>query len=190
MKKYIYSLVLFISLFTTYELHAQCSDIIKSTQPFEDMVMVKTNWQFLVVRGSYTYGLDLENTEDGIIANFTSKGGVELEEGDEIIFADAAQNREPYRFVGMGKVHSEGGLPLNTNILQLDEAAIKRFASTRITVIYIKNNSRNEMRKFTVNANRQAEFQQMAKCFLGKISGTKIAPSKSFDPRSIAMNTE
>jgi len=73
---------------------------------------------------------------------------VELDEGDEIIFADAAQNREPYRFVGMGEVHSEGGLPLNTNILQLDKAAIERFANTRITVIYIKNNSRNEMRKF------------------------------------------
>ena len=161
MKKYIYSLI-FFSLLTTYQLDAQCSDIIKSAQPFEDMVMVKTNWQFLVVRGSYTYGLDLENTEDGIIANFTSKGGVELDEGDEIIFADAAHNREPYRFVAMGEVHSEGGMPLNTNVLQLDKAAIERFASTRITVIYIKNNSRNEMRKFTVNANRQAEFQQMA----------------------------
>jgi len=99
--------------------------------------MVKTNWQFLVVRGSYTYGLDLENTEDGIVANFTSKGGVELEEGDEIIFADAAQNREAYRFVDVGEVHSEGGLPINTNVLQLDKAAIERFAITRIAVIYI-----------------------------------------------------
>ncbi|MEZ4951293.1 MAG: hypothetical protein R2784_18190 [Saprospiraceae bacterium] len=68
----------------------------------------------------------------------------------------------------------QGGAPIFQNDLKLDLEAIKWFSQGNIEVIYIKNNISNQMRKFTVNPNRQAEFGAQAMCFYQKLDKSMI----------------
>ena len=94
-----------------------------------------------------------------------SFGGVKLDKGDEVIFMDAFKNRTLYRFIENGGSSLEGESSMHFNILKFDTEAIDWFSSNTIQTIYIKDNSRNEMRKFTIAEENKAKFKLLAKCF-------------------------
>ena len=128
----------------------------------------------LVVRGSYTYSLELMSSDKGITAKIYSKGGVEFNQDDELIFMDINQNRRSFRFVEMGEMNMDRGTPIHMNVVQLDLKAVQWFATSDLLVLYIKNNINKEMRKFTVNTSRQQEFRQLAVCFNEKLDKSKV----------------
>jgi len=137
--------------------------------------ILKSKVQTLVVRGNYTYSIELGHNEKGILARFYSKGGVEFNQDDEIIFFDQNNIRQEYRFIEMGELNRQGGgAPVHQNVLQLNLAAIDWFASSQIHTIYIKNNISNEIRKFTVNTGRQEEFYLLANCFRNALDIAKV----------------
>jgi len=165
MKQGFYFLVSLLFL-STFSASAQnCEQYFESTRQMDDMVMVTTKWQYLIVRGNYSYGIELMNNDKGVTAMFTSKGGVSLEEGDEVIFADVNSTRKVYKFIGMGDFISEAGRPVYKNLLQLDLDAVKWMAANNITTFYIRSNASAEMRKYTLPGNRQLEFNQTVACF-------------------------
>ena len=49
--------------------------------------------------------------EKGILAKVFSKGGVDFNQGDELIFMDQAKIRRSYRFIEMGEVSRATGAP-------------------------------------------------------------------------------
>ncbi|MFK7936094.1 MAG: hypothetical protein AB8G22_21450 [Saprospiraceae bacterium] len=153
-------------LVTGTYLNAQnCSGVIADDRKINGVHRLQTEVQTLVVRGNYSYSLELMSGAKGVIAKVYSKSGVEFNQGDEIIFMDANRTRRSYRFINMGELKREGATPVHINTLQMDLAAVKWFATNPINTIYIKNNISNQMRKFTVNASRQTEFQRLATCF-------------------------
>ena len=154
-----YLLIVF-STFSAGLLSAQnCGNIISENKKIGGTHLLRTSKQILVVRGNYTYSLELVNDEKGVSAVFTSKNGVDLNEGDEVIFMDNSNARKSYRFIKTGEITNKRGAPTQTNTLDLDLAAINWFASSTMKIIYIKNNISNRMVRFTVNANRQKEFK-------------------------------
>ena len=48
----------------------------------------QTHLQTMVVRGNYSYSLSLQSDDKGLTAKLISKGGVEFNQDDEIIFMD------------------------------------------------------------------------------------------------------
>ena len=153
---------------------SQCEALIVEDKVIDGTHVLRTINQTLVVRGNYTYSMELRSNSKGITAKLFSKAGVEFNQDDEIIFMDDNGMRRSYRFVGMGEMEREGGTPVYHNILQLDLAAIQWFANSGINVLYIKNNISNQMRKFTINESRQSEFKQLAACFNQRLDKEKV----------------
>jgi len=151
-----------------------CTNVIKDDRIISGTHILKTNPVTLVVRGNYTYSIMLMSDSKGITAKMFSKGGVSFNQDDEIIFMDNTSQRKSYRFIETGELKRGKGTPTYENILALDMAAIKWFATSNINTIYIKNNISNEMRKFTVNQSRQTDFRVGAVCFNNTIDKDKI----------------
>lgn len=99
---------------------------------------------------------------------------VEFNQDDEIIFMDVNSVRKGYCFVEMGEMKEEGGMPEYHNFLQINLDAIQWFSEVDINTIYIKNNLSKEMRKFTVNPNRMADFRFMATCFNQRLNKANV----------------
>ncbi|MCI5082608.1 MAG: hypothetical protein MRY78_12990, partial [Saprospiraceae bacterium] len=166
---------LLLLMLAHFQLASQnCSEIIVEDRIINGTHMVRTVSKTMVVRGNYSYALEFLTNSKGVTAKVYSKAGVEFNIDDEIIFMDANKNRKSYRFIEMGEMVREKGTPVYQNILQLDIAAMEWFERSQITTIYIKNNSSNQMRKFTFNGNRQTEFRQMAACFMETLDKEKI----------------
>ncbi|MEM6967608.1 MAG: hypothetical protein AAF573_22785 [Bacteroidota bacterium] len=170
-----YYLLIVVSIFiNNYSFSQNCGSLIAEDKTIGSTHFLKSEDQTLVVRGNYTYSLQLINDEKGISAKFISKNGVDLNEGDEVIFMDTKKSRKSYRFVGMGEINTKRGTPIQTNTLELDLAAINWFATSPISTIYIRNYINNKMVKFTVTSNRQREFKSLATCFNNTIDKTKV----------------
>ncbi|RMF00759.1 MAG: hypothetical protein D6772_05905, partial [Bacteroidetes bacterium] len=151
-----------------------CAALIVDNRVINQIHILKSQAQTLVVRGSYSYAITLMSDDKGITALMESKGGIEFNQGDEVIFMDANRTRRSYRFTGMGEMLNEGGIPVYTNYLQLAMTAAEWFANSKITTIYLKNNISNEMRKFTLTQSRLQEFNALAACFYQLLDPTKV----------------
>jgi hypothetical protein len=165
---------LFMAFLPPLKMSAQCESQIVEDRVIEGTHTLRTMNQTLVVRGNYTYSMELISDKKGITAKVYSKAGVEFNQDDEIIFMDDNTVRRAYRFIGALEASQEGATPVYTNILQLDLAAIQWFASVGINTIYIKNNISKEMRKFTINDSRKAEFSQLVACFNQRLDKSKV----------------
>ena len=75
-------------------------------------------------------------------------------------------------------MNTASGQPVYTNTLQLDEDAIKWFASNTMSTIYVRNNTTRQMRKFSVNPDRKNEFKGFAACFYKAIKKGDIVENK------------
>ena len=151
-----------------------CDALIAEDKIIGGAHLLRSHPATLVVRGSYTYSLELMSSDKGITAKIYSKGGVEFNQDDELIFMDINQNRRSFRFVEMGEMNMDRGTPIHMNVVQLDLKAVQWFATSDLLVLYIKNNINKEMRKFTVNTSRQQEFRQLAVCFNEKLDKSKV----------------
>ncbi|MCB0636973.1 MAG: hypothetical protein KDC54_10175, partial [Lewinella sp.] len=170
-------LIIFFSCFLLFggELRSQsCEELIADNRVIGGTHILRSQSQTLVVRGNYTYSMELISDDKGITALVVSKGGIEFNQDDEVIFMDANQTRRSYRFIGMAEINNEGGVPIHSNILQLDMTALQWFSNNLITTIYLKNNISNEMRKYTFTENRLREFNQLAGCFYQALDPTLV----------------
>ncbi|MEK7254593.1 MAG: hypothetical protein AAB316_07610, partial [Bacteroidota bacterium] len=151
-----------------------CEALIAEDKTIGGAHILKTAAQTFVVRGNYTYSMDFRNDEAGIVAKVYSKAGELFNQNDELIFVDMNGTRRSYRFIEMGEMVKEGGTPIHQNTMKLDLAAIEWFAGSIIREIFIKNNVKNQMLKFTITPNRQTEFQAMAHCFNQKLNKSLV----------------
>ncbi|MEM1217664.1 MAG: hypothetical protein AAGH79_02075 [Bacteroidota bacterium] len=172
LKNYLLLLLVSLSLGQTYA--QNCSSFIADDRVIGGTHLLKTHPQTLVVRGNYSYSIELLTDDKGVLGKMYSKAGVDFNQGDEIIFMDDKSTRKAYRFIEMGEMKAESGTPVHVNLLQLDVAAVDWFSNTNIVTIYIKNNISNEMRKFTVNASRQSSFRASSVCFGQNLEVDKI----------------
>jgi hypothetical protein len=173
-------LLYFLSGITTANAQ-ECNALIVRNVNIGGTHIVQTVSQVLVVRGNYSYSIELLNDDKGLRAKIISKSGVEFNQEDEIIFVDSTMERRSYRFVEMGEMITDGSVPIYQNVLQLNMTAVEWLAASFITTIYIRNNVSKEMRKFTVNPNRQSEFRQLATCFYQTLDPSKVVDVKIAD---------
>ncbi len=75
-------------LFFAYDTQAQCTSLIDVNKKIGGTHILHAKRQTLVVRGNYTYSIQIINTEKGVMARVISKGGVEFNQDDEVIFMD------------------------------------------------------------------------------------------------------
>ena len=176
MKSTLYKLLIItIAILTVVPSFSQnCTTAISEENEFADVHMLKSRLQLLIVRDLISYGLEIGNNDKGVQAIFHSRGGKSLEQDNEIIFMDNNKERRGYKFIDPGEMTQESGVPVYTNTLQLDLAALEWFSHSIITTIYLKNNTTNEMQKLTVQSSRQSEFLALARCYNDKLIKSKI----------------
>ena len=174
MKLILIHLNLLILVFAV-KLDAQnCSSVITDDRTVAGTHLLRTAPETVVVRGNYSYSIEFSNEVKGVVGVVYSKGGEVFNQDDEIIFMDGSGTRKSYRFIEMGEMTRQSGTPVHKNVLQLDLAAINWFSKAQINTLYIKNNISNQMRKLTVNSNRQTAFRTMAICFLQNLDKTAV----------------
>ncbi|MFT4972408.1 MAG: hypothetical protein ACI9JY_001612, partial [Saprospiraceae bacterium] len=178
MKKLFTLLLLGLILPTVYVSAQSCATIIADNRNVGGIQLLRTFPETMVVRGNYSYSIEFSNEEKGVVGVVFSKGGELFNQDDELIFTDGSGNRKTYRFIEMGEMTRQRNAPVHKNILQLDLAAIDWFTRTNITTIYIKNNISNQMRKLTVNLNRQVAFKNMARCFQQTLNASGVRDKK------------
>ncbi len=127
--------VAFLSLASSQVMAQNCAGIIVEDKVIGSMHLLRSSPQTIVVRGTYTYSIDLRNDNAGIVARVYSKGGELFNQNDELIFIDVNNARHSYRFIQMGEMLRDGGAPVHQNTLRLDLAAIEWFANNQIATI-------------------------------------------------------
>lgn len=141
-----------------------CSKIIKENKKISGIQIANTANLSVVIRGGYTYFVEFFTNEKGIFARFTSQGGIEFNQDDQVVFVDANGKEKAYKFTGMDELIA-GAVPTHRNNLRLDMAAIQWLAESNITGINFINFVDRQKYKFTINAERQGEFKNLVTCF-------------------------
>ena len=93
----------------TFSQAQNCATQIEQDKIISGTHILRSKAKTLVVRGNYSYAIHLSSDNKGITALMTSKGGVEFNQDDEVIFMDANKTRRSYRFIGMGEMTTGGG---------------------------------------------------------------------------------
>ena len=170
-----FPLIIFLSIFIIYpfgSLNAQnCSLLILDNRVVGNTHFLRSATTTMILRGDYSYSVEFFNDEKGVQARVTAKNAIELNQGDELIFADVNNNRKTYRFVNMSDLT---GPKTYQNVLQLDMAAMQWFSENTVTTIHILSKATYEMRKFTLPDNRQAELKNITTCFNQTLDKSKV----------------
>ncbi len=121
--------------------------------------------QFIIVkRGTYSYELKIAMHEQGAAGTIYSNLGERYNAGDELVFVNSENQRVSLR---LGTVENTETQSIAT--FPLDADMIKWLAAAPMQVLYLKNNVKNQMLKFTINEERSAYFHETMQCFLGKM---------------------
>jgi hypothetical protein len=127
--------------------------------------LLQTKRQMLIERGNYKYAIEFIHDERGLLAKVYSINGVSLKKGDEVFFMSNSKDRVAFRFIEKGKASTIEGVNANYNVLKLDSQIIHWFATAQMTTVYIKDNTKNEMRKFTLSEAHSMSFSHLSTCF-------------------------
>ena len=151
-------------IFVSDSLLADCKDLIVADETIDGSTQfLKTISLTLVKRGNYSYAIEFINDQSLLVAKINSHSGVKFNKGDQVIFMNDSKTRVAVNFIGKSKSKNEN--QAHYNFLGIDKKLIDWLSTNIITTIYIKDNIKNEMRKFTINESRQAEFKRLANCF-------------------------
>ena len=115
----------------------------------------------LVERGMYTYQLKIVMNPDGALGTIYSEKGERFNPDDELVFINSQNARIALR---LNAVTSKEDQSIAT--FPINEESVKWFGAYPATVIYLKNNVKNQMLKFTIKEERQTYFFNTMKCFL------------------------
>lgn len=165
--------------FSHFSLAQNCEGILAKSTTLNGALHLVSQPQTMIIRGNYIYNLELEHDSKGLALKLYSKRGVQLNQGDELIFIDDKNIRKSFQFAGIINNIKEGNTPIHSNWISLTESDLQWLAKQKITVIFIKNNAANEMRKYPVTESRQREFRQLAYCFLSFLN--KEEPQKTVE---------
>src|SRR5690349_4686025 len=161
-----YPILLLIALFPGLSKAQDCSKTIKENKKITGIQIANTAQLAIVIRGGYTYFVEFFTNEKGIFAKFTSQGGIEFNQDDQVVFVDATGKERAYKFTGMDEL-MPGAVPTHRNNLRLDLDATQWLAESSITGINFINFVDRQKYKFTINVDRQSEFKNLIACFHG-----------------------
>ena len=102
--------LIFLSSLFSISYGQSCSSVIVDNVVVGGAQLLKTKPITLVVRGNYSYSMELMANDHGIQAKMSSLAGVELNQDDEIIFMNIADKRKSFRFIEMGEISKKGCL--------------------------------------------------------------------------------
>ena len=172
MRNFLSLSVLFIATLIPLSIGAQnCGGLLPDNRVVGNTHYLRSSSITMIIRGDYSYNIEFFNNEKGVHARVTSKNGIELNQNDEIIFADANNNRKTYRFIEMGDLISP---KTYQNVLQLDVAATSWFAENNVATVYLLSKTTYELRKLTIPDIRQAEFRSVSVCFNQTLDKSKV----------------
>ena len=133
------SIFLLLAFFSPHALQAQdCSKVIKENKKISGVQIANASTLSVVIRGGYTYFIEFFTNEKGIYARFTSQGGIEFNQDDQVVFVDAGGKERAYKFSGMDELIA-GAVPTHRNNLRLDMDAVQWLAEANITGINFIN---------------------------------------------------
>jgi len=142
-----------------------CDEFIDEVTNLDGIPHVRTIVLTVVSRFNYEYSIEFLSDDKGIYGGMRSKGGVALNQGDELILADSGNVRMAFQFFEFEQTVIEGDTPLSRNFFQMDKAAMEWLANSYISVIWLKDNIKKEIRKFKLDEDRKLYLNKMAACF-------------------------
>jgi hypothetical protein len=167
-------------LFPTFSFAQDCSALIKENKKIAGTQIMNTAVLTIIVRGAYSYSINYFANEKGIFARFTSTGGIEFNQDDQVVFVDSTGVERIYKFNSMDEL-APGAVPTHRNNLLLDINALKWLAESNITAINFINWVDRQKYKFTINKDRQGEFNKLTSCFYNNLDKNAIVSTGSVE---------
>ncbi|MBK8557516.1 MAG: hypothetical protein IPL65_17975 [Lewinellaceae bacterium] len=179
------SLFLLLLLSSSSLFSQDCASVMTDNKKIGGVQFISTNNLTIVVRARYSYQMQIFANEKGIFGRMTSIGGIEFNQDDQVLFADANGVERSYRFVNMDEV-LPGSVPSHRNILQLDKEAVEWLSISTIGYVTYINFVSRQKHKFEVSPNRQVDLNKMAGCFLAALDPNYLLDG----PRAAVSNTK
>lgn len=173
--------ILFVFTFTSTA-YNQCDQLIRSNFLRGQTQFITTVERDLVVRGDFTYRVQLVSDARGIMLKMVSVDGMLLQRGDELILIDQTGKRQSLVFTERGTVTNNNNIPVSENFVSLSIGDLEWLSEVRIPHFFLRKSHENVMRKISVHSSRGGEFQQMVRCVLEVIDLDHIAV---FEPAQI-----
>jgi hypothetical protein len=133
-----------------------CEAYISVSGPNSDIVSKKIT---VIKRGTYQYQLKVVVNSLGAWGTFYSEGGEKFNVNDELILITTSNLRVRLRFLEVTPDGVEGSFAMNTELLE-------KMSKDPVTTLFIKNNVKNQMLKFTLNEAAQLNLQSMMNCIV------------------------
>ncbi len=169
----VYPFLLLLFLFPAVTFGQDCSKVIKENKKISGIQIASSSQLAVVIRSGYTYFIEFYTNEKGVFAKFTSQGGIEFNQDDQVVFVDAAGRERAYKFTGMDEL-LPGAVPTHRNNLKLDLEATQWLAESSIIAINFINFVDRQKYKFTINSDRQSEFKALISCFNGILDKSSV----------------
>ncbi len=196
------SAILFLIFAWQLSLPAQrglpCEDLMEPHAQVGERPVFRSRPLVLVVRGQYSYSIVLMRNEAGWMAQFFSRQGQNLQSGDELIFVDAVGERRSFTFVGQSRTRSDRGVPIFSNLLEMEASGLLWLANADLRTLLLRNNQKHEMRNFPIYESRAREFQRLTRCMLeldemetpGGLRGEQNADSRAEEEAALELRLQ
>ncbi len=156
-----------LSFFCFTTAYAQdCSSSIKDAHQLGQAQLVRSQVKILVMRGVDAYSTQFVCDKSGLQLKVFSKGSTRLDAGDELIFGSSAGDFLNIAFENIAEESKVGENTVSINSLQLDQESLQWLNSHSISTLYIRlAANQDQLRKYTLDPQRQSDFTEMIRCF-------------------------
>lgn len=142
-----------------------CSSLIQDAHQAGQAQLVRSQAKILVMRGVDAYSVQFLCDKSGLQLKIFSKGSTRLEEGDELIFGAQDAAFLNIAFETRAEQSKVGETPVSVNTLQLDSGSLEWLANHDISTLYIRRADQEQLRKYTLDPQRQSELNSLVDCF-------------------------
>ncbi len=142
-----------------------CSTLIQDAHQIGQAQLVRSQVKILVMRGVDAYSVQFLCDKSGLQLKIFSKGSSRLEEGDELIFGAQDAAFLNIAFETRAEQSKVGETPVSVNTLQLDSGSLAWLANHDISTLYIRKADQEQLRKYTLDPQRQTELNGLVDCF-------------------------
>lgn len=141
--------------------------------------LIRSQVKILVMRGVDAYSVQFLCDKSGLQLKLFSKGSNRLEEGDELIFGAQEAAFLNIAFETRAEQSKVGETPVSVNTLQLDSRSLEWLADHPISTLYIRKADQEQLRKYTLDPQRQNELNSLVDCFAQTLNSELVSDRPS-----------
>ncbi|MEZ4959080.1 MAG: hypothetical protein R2830_04620 [Saprospiraceae bacterium] len=133
-----------------------CEEFISVTG---DKTVVESKKISVVKREGLQYGIKFTRAANGVTGTIYSVGGELFQPGDELLVLTATRDKLMFAYQSVSDDHRAATFPLA-------ETELKKWATADLETVFLKDNGKNQMLKYSVNEECKFQVKSTLNCLL------------------------